>query len=420
MQDPPRELSSWKEIAAYLGVSVRTAQNWEAEKQLPITRLGPRGRILATTAGLDAWKQSNLQGTRRTNGYRFLRWYAAGLTAVLLIALAAAAVHSIRESRRRPTGYRIDPGRFVVVDASGRELWNVQEPELAGRETYGYVEGKGNRAAWFGDLDGDGLTEVLFVPILKPEAGRIPGPLICFSQDGRERWRFSPGRAISTSTESFEPPFAVVNFAVAARRIVVEGQHRFFYPAQVAVVSPEGKLLREYWHAGHLPALAVSDFDGDGASEIYAAGVNNARKMATLVVLDPERMAGAADERGTPAYQFRGLAPGVEKARILFPRSCLTNVKDIWNFAQMLALDKHDLTVTVSEDPHDTGAALFYHLDRSLRLKNLTPGDGFEMTHSRFRAEGKLDHDMNQAELDRLREVVYVSGGPVPGELPPR
>ena len=53
------ELHSWKEIAAYLDVSVRTAQMWEAQRGLPVRRMpGPRGRVLSTTEELDLWKLS--------------------------------------------------------------------------------------------------------------------------------------------------------------------------------------------------------------------------------------------------------------------------------------------------------------------------------------------------------------------------
>ncbi len=53
------ELTSWKEIAGYLDVSVRTAQMWEAQRGLPVRRMpGPRSRVLATTEELDEWKLS--------------------------------------------------------------------------------------------------------------------------------------------------------------------------------------------------------------------------------------------------------------------------------------------------------------------------------------------------------------------------
>jgi hypothetical protein len=36
---PNNELHSWKEIVAYLRVTVRTAQIWEVERGLPVRRL---------------------------------------------------------------------------------------------------------------------------------------------------------------------------------------------------------------------------------------------------------------------------------------------------------------------------------------------------------------------------------------------
>lgn len=52
-----RVLTSWKEIAAYLGKGVRTVQRWEKDFGLPIRR--PHGSdksaILARTRDLDAW-----------------------------------------------------------------------------------------------------------------------------------------------------------------------------------------------------------------------------------------------------------------------------------------------------------------------------------------------------------------------------
>ncbi len=56
---PPHELSSWKEIASYLGVGVRTAQLWERERGLPVKRLpGPRGRVYASVEALTIWRAS--------------------------------------------------------------------------------------------------------------------------------------------------------------------------------------------------------------------------------------------------------------------------------------------------------------------------------------------------------------------------
>jgi hypothetical protein len=50
-------MTSWKEIAAYLGKSVRTAQRWERELALPVRRpnIGDRNVIIATREELESW-----------------------------------------------------------------------------------------------------------------------------------------------------------------------------------------------------------------------------------------------------------------------------------------------------------------------------------------------------------------------------
>lgn len=52
-----RQLESWKEIAAYLKTSVRTAQRWEEQNNLPVTRIlrDKRSAVYANTADLDRW-----------------------------------------------------------------------------------------------------------------------------------------------------------------------------------------------------------------------------------------------------------------------------------------------------------------------------------------------------------------------------
>ena len=50
-------LTSWKEIARYLGKGVRTVQRWERDLDLPVRRPARRtkGTVFALTEELDAW-----------------------------------------------------------------------------------------------------------------------------------------------------------------------------------------------------------------------------------------------------------------------------------------------------------------------------------------------------------------------------
>jgi hypothetical protein len=56
----PNVLTSWKEIAQYLGKGVRTVQRWEQEFGLPVRRpTDPcRRAVLAIPEELDAWRRA--------------------------------------------------------------------------------------------------------------------------------------------------------------------------------------------------------------------------------------------------------------------------------------------------------------------------------------------------------------------------
>jgi hypothetical protein len=63
----PAVLTTWKEVARYMGKGVRTVQRWERDFGLPVRRPpGPRNRraILALTSDLDAWVALRCSRTR--------------------------------------------------------------------------------------------------------------------------------------------------------------------------------------------------------------------------------------------------------------------------------------------------------------------------------------------------------------------
>lgn len=54
----PAILSSWKEVAAYLGKGVRTVQRWERLDQLPVRRLSGTSKIIVHRGEIDHWLRS--------------------------------------------------------------------------------------------------------------------------------------------------------------------------------------------------------------------------------------------------------------------------------------------------------------------------------------------------------------------------
>ena len=61
--DGNARLDSWKEIASYLGKSVRTVQRWEEQEGLPVHRLphSDRSSVFAFPQELDAWRAGRSQ-----------------------------------------------------------------------------------------------------------------------------------------------------------------------------------------------------------------------------------------------------------------------------------------------------------------------------------------------------------------------
>lgn len=83
----PRQLDSWKAIAAYLDRDIRTVQRWEREEGLPVHRHPHRQRdtVFASTAEIDAWAAGRqITQPRAASGPWGRRLALAGAVGLLL------------------------------------------------------------------------------------------------------------------------------------------------------------------------------------------------------------------------------------------------------------------------------------------------------------------------------------------------
>jgi hypothetical protein len=392
-----REFASWKEIADYLGVNVRTAQKWETERGLPIRRLpgAGRGRVLVSAAELERWKQSGPPATpaarlpEPARLGKYWKWAAA----LALLVLVAAALWATLRAKPVPVSAHVQGNALIVFDARGRELWRKILPV----EAYEPSVSLDRQQVWLGDIDGDGQMEVLYAYVPKAE---VETPLFCFSHTGAEKWRFVPARKVATRLESFPPPYRPTAFAViqpepnAPKQIVVTSHHNLYYPDQVAVLDSSGRLLREYWHSGWIEALAAADLDGDGVPELYLGGISNSHRQAVLVVLDPRRLGGASHEDNLD-YQLTGFGPPVETARVLFPRSCANRLSQPQNLVRQFFLSERELSVAVEEEyVPQPGPVVFWHFDAALHFSRVVLSDHFKSRHRELELTGAIQHHL--------------------------
>lgn len=133
IENPNRDLNTWKEIAGYLGVSIRTAQFWEKSHGLPVKRYpGPRGRVAAQAEELKRWKETvrasgngggavapapMVPDAKRRPTWRWMS------VIVITAALLGASAATIAGARVDASDLRVVNQRLIVLDGKGSEVW---------------------------------------------------------------------------------------------------------------------------------------------------------------------------------------------------------------------------------------------------------------------------------------------------------
>lgn len=421
---PRRQLSSWKEIAAHLGVTERTAQKWERELGLPVHRLpGERGRVTAWSDELDHWRVSVLDKPSWWVSLKF--WHAAGAAGVFILAaaaLAGAVMGWLRLHHGPPVQFRLDVQTLIVTDERGREAWRKTFDEPFVRDLTAEVM-HALRLVSFADLDGDGRTEMLFVhrPLSEDRRGNT---LYCFSGYGRELWRYQTTRTVSTPSETFAPPFltqlvlALPPGRDGKRNVLLVSHHLSYFPAQAVVLSPEGRVLGEYWHSGHLLLAEAAQLDGRETPAILLAGISNSYRVATLIALDPGNLRCASDETEHPDYQLDPPGRDCELARIVFPRTCINRKFEPYSRPNALIVHRDLIQIGTSEHSSREGSNAVFYLDRRLGLRSAEVIDQFLAHHRELEAAGQLDHSFTDAELRALHQIRVLRHWKLPATPP--
>lgn len=411
--EPSQRLTSWKEIADHLGVSTRTAQQYEKDRGLPIQRMGKRVAIFKSD--LQKWQRDSFTtaaiATPAPVPTRKFLWkpVAAG---ILLLAGIAFGTYAWLFKPGPPVTLHWEGSVATAVDAKGRAVWQRQFPYPLMDLNTSAVE---LFAPVFGDLDKDGQVETVF-PYYHNRRESEGWDLYCISSTGEVRWRLAPSRIVSNASRSFSPPYVLRGFVVfpspekdGTHWTAAVFVHHLEYPSVLLMVDGKGKPRGEYWHAGHLNALRTLDLNGDGIVELLAAGVQHGADQAALVVLDPRDVHGAAEL--TPLddpRQFRDMEKGTEKAVVYFPRTEINRRLSQFNF--ILNLDIVAGLIQASVYEHITAPAgyLIYTLKPNLELKDLTISMAYLDALKKDGKHQAATAVATQAEIEKLKKEIRV------------
>jgi hypothetical protein len=340
------------------------------------------------------------------------------LVAALAVALCIVAYVSVQvlAVHDEPKVGRLDGSTLRIMDADGKELWSKKFPEGFGPNWY-YDEKEFGPRIWFPDLEGKGHTSVLFSYLSTATSQPHSSSLICYSDRGKEKWRWTPGRDLPelNGPATYKTFFLRMLKATEKRpaRIVVLSNADPWWggPSQIAILDSKGKTLSEYWHAGGLLGMAVAGPDGDGGEEIIATGVAHGYDhQATLVVLNPDRVFGASTEV-VPKFQLRSVGAAQEKLRLLFPRSDLNRASFEFNYAIEPAVEHGNLRLKVLQCVAPAGCPIWYEFDKDLHVIAAYPEtDEFRIAHDRFYQNGKDAHTLRAEERAAFLRVRCLVG----------
>lgn len=399
------ELAGWKQIAAYLGVSIPTVRRYAKRHGMPVIQRG--GRYFAVPEELEAWRRSPAadEPASVTVGPRRGGIQRLGVAALLLVAalLGAALVHERLSPPASVARATFEGSELVASSDAGDELWRVAFSEM-GKMSRGL-------SPLVRDVDGDGRNDVLLSAEHRfPE--RAYGRLVCLSDAGEVRWEREYGRELTLAGRTFERAYRGHHLrwleTWMGPLVLAVARHAIWFPSQILLLEPaSGEVVSEYWHPGHLDAIELVDLDQDGREELLLGGINNpgpGSGQPSLAVLDlPFGLP-------TPsARNYFGSGNARERAYLLFPRPDFFSPPELAVVQEIHPLEDRLLAIVKA----DRKTIYFYFdLDTNLDLLDVEPSDFALEVHADLLAQGLVDHPYCPEELRAWHRLLRFPSAP--------
>lgn len=441
----PVRLNGWKDIASYVGKSVRTVQRWERDYHLPVHRLGREGGeiIWAESAEIDAWLRSQVPRALDVSAEvpevvdqplppplspppappvtpeeappapapsRSRLWMSASLGAILL---AVAAWSFWPWSTPALLDWRVDAGSLIGLGRNGETLWSRQfdiqlVTDSLNRGSSGDPQQHCGRVLLH-DLTGDGRMELLIGTRDATRTADIGFHVL--RPDGRDMFPpIRPDHTVTFGTTRYTGPWDVHRIFVTkaddgSPRIHVAFIHVNKFPTILLTLDRTGRILSEYWSNGYVETVTTGMRHG---RRIWLVGAtNNEHKGASVAVFDDLPQGAAPAEKRD--YVCAGCPAGAPSTFLVMPRRCIVTETVISGQSTAYKIDTDasgNLFVYVREGnwPEEGGAGseVLYSFSEAGEPIEALVTTGLLITHRNLHREGVLDHAWSEAEHETL------------------
>jgi len=340
----PGRLSSWKEIATFLGKDPKTVQRWERQYGLPVHRVpgSGHGSVFAFSDELRAWllkgdpanawaeeaEKSELlirdqpvtetrvaQDQPHRLAWSRRRLLLAGGTSVGALGLAAL----LWRRGDGPEAVEITGRVVTAFDARRRELWQFrlpEAPEVAPPTSL-------NPTVTLVDLDGSGKNSVLIRAYYPHESSEARAQeLICLNWRGAIRWRHElEPELLDFDGKPFTP-------AWGSNRILVTGKgdrkdvwcavvHQFRWASCLWKIDVSGKRTIQFYSHGHI--ASICPFERDGRLVLALGGIDSSVDHPFIAVVDPEGPPVASPPSDHPRYHYSNEPSSIVREYVILP-----------------------------------------------------------------------------------------------------
>jgi hypothetical protein len=428
-----RRLTTWKEIASYLDVTIKTCKRWEEDRNLPVYRFKQslKSRVYAYEQELDDWHKN--QGISQNSKRRKIKkklfdrkkiFYALIFPVALCLVLTFLI---ILRKNVEPNSFFIQDGKLIVNNRSGRFLWDYdpQKSNLCDYEDYKLhydhkiknLDEENYFSDWnfplikIKDINADGHNEVLFSVQTDDDSGEN---LICLDYHGHELWTFEPGREIKFGEKIFSNDYSIKGFDTVdfeqdgEFEIVIFSNHNDDFPTQVTVFNSKGRQIGEYMNAGRIMDYITHDLNGDGIKELILGGMNNEYTMGCVIVFDSRNIHGISPQL-EKKYLNTGLEEGTQLHYLLLPR---TDVDKQKIFREKIVDVKLRTNKKIRALAQMSG--IYFEFDFDLQNPVVTISDKFRNLYREAKTEGSIKTLLSNAddyEKALAKNVLYWDKG---------